>query len=386
MLALRSVRAAAAATASAVTSADAAASSSAASSSARGKATAAAQPRALDDADEARRRPGGAPRGDQHQELLDQLQAREVRIPVPWGHIAGVWWGRTDRRPLVALHGWGDNAGSFERLAGSLRGVPVLALDLPGHGLSSATPRGLHPADRGLLLAAVRRVQRALGLTALSLVGHSLGDAVGLLYAATYPTDVDMYVSLDTLVPCPADADAVVKSSGPLVDELLEAEDALGQKAKSSSSSAASGEELLEALLASRGGSLNRHAAETLLRRGARGGALTLDPRVSRADGGVLPAPLALACARSVRCPTLAVLPQWRGPRALTADPELRHRFLADLRMASKSATAVAVAGTHHAHLNCPEVVVPALREFLLQHRTRAHDEQGVPDVGRLTA
>lgn len=110
----------------------------------------------------------------------------------PHATVAGRWWGRRDRRPLVALHGWGDNAGSFSRLAGSLRGVPVLALDLPGHGLSSRVPRGLPPADLGLLLATLRRVHRALGLTAVSLVGHSLGDAVALLYAATYPTDVDL--------------------------------------------------------------------------------------------------------------------------------------------------------------------------------------------------
>ncbi|KAE8737260.1 hypothetical protein FOCC_FOCC017278 [Frankliniella occidentalis] len=158
----------------------------------RGKATA-AQPRPQpgDEEDAGRGvRLQAAP--DRQAELLEQLQEREVRIPVPWGHVAGKWWGRTDRRPLLALHGWGDNAGSFERLAGALRGVPVLALDLPGHGLSSRVPRGLAPADRGLLLATLRRVQRALGLTSLSLVGHSLGDAVALLYAATYPTDVDM--------------------------------------------------------------------------------------------------------------------------------------------------------------------------------------------------
>ncbi|XP_034248595.1 probable serine hydrolase [Thrips palmi] len=335
----------------------------------RGKATA-AQPRPRHEQDEdvaGQRAAGTAARASsQYEDLLAQLQEREVRIPVPWGHIAGKWWGRTDRRPLVALHGWGDNAGSFERLAGSLRGVPVLALDLPGHGLSSRVPRGVAPADRGLLLTTLRRVQRALGLTTVSLVGHSLGDAVALIYAATYPTDVDMYVSLDTLVPAPADADAELKASGPLVDELLDAEERMGK-----ASNDVPRAQLLDDLLAGRGGSLNRHAAETLLRRGAEGSGAsmqaTVDPRVMRAP--LLPAALALACARSVRCPALAVLPQWRGPRALSADEELRERFLADLRMASKTVTTVTVNGTHHVHLNSPEVVVPALNEFLDQHR-----------------
>lgn len=30
----------------------------------------------------------------------------EVRIPVPWGHIAGKWWGPRDRRPIFVVHGW----------------------------------------------------------------------------------------------------------------------------------------------------------------------------------------------------------------------------------------------------------------------------------------
>ncbi|KAK3907855.1 putative serine hydrolase [Frankliniella fusca] len=304
---------------------------------------------------------------DRQAELHDQLQEREVRIPVPWGHVAGAWWGRTDQRPLLALHGWGDNAGSFQRLSSSLRGVPVLALDLPGHGLSSRLPRGVAPADRGLLLAVVRRVQRALGLTSLSLVGHSLGDAVALQYAAAYPADVDMYVSLDTLVPAPASADGEIKSFGGQLDELLEAEETLDEPPRTATRA-----QLVSALVAGRSGSLNMHAAETLLRRGAHasqaGLTLTLDPRVSRSSS-VLSGALSLACARSVRCPTLAVLPQWRCPRALAADEELRERFLADLRMAAKTVTAVSVTGTHHAHLNSPEVVVPSLQEFLDEHR-----------------
>lgn len=30
----------------------------------------------------------------------------EVRIPTPWGDIAGKWWGPRDKRPILALHGW----------------------------------------------------------------------------------------------------------------------------------------------------------------------------------------------------------------------------------------------------------------------------------------
>ena len=35
-----------------------------------------------------------------------QLDGLEIKIPVPWGHIAGKWWGPTNIRPILAIHGW----------------------------------------------------------------------------------------------------------------------------------------------------------------------------------------------------------------------------------------------------------------------------------------
>lgn len=65
------------------------------------------------------------------------------------------------------------------------------------------------------------------------------------------------YVSLDPLAPGPMDADGEVKATGTQVDELLDAEDELLDCPKTTSRAA-----LLQLLIASRGGSLNRHAAE----------------------------------------------------------------------------------------------------------------------------
>ncbi|CAK9812560.1 Probable serine hydrolase [Anthophora quadrimaculata] len=67
----------------------------------------------------------------------------EIQIPVPWGHISGKWWGPVDQQPIVALHGWQDNTGTFDQLIPLLSSnVSVLAIDLPGHGLSSHIPPG----------------------------------------------------------------------------------------------------------------------------------------------------------------------------------------------------------------------------------------------------
>lgn len=55
----------------------------------------------------------------------------------------GKEWGNSDGEPWIALHGWLDNCGSFDTL------IPyfpahhrVIAIDIPGHGLSSHMPPG----------------------------------------------------------------------------------------------------------------------------------------------------------------------------------------------------------------------------------------------------
>lgn len=40
----------------------------------------------------------------------------ELKLPVPWGHIAAKVWGSQQALPVLCLHGWLDNASSFDRL------------------------------------------------------------------------------------------------------------------------------------------------------------------------------------------------------------------------------------------------------------------------------
>ena len=72
------------------------------------------------------------------------IKVEELTIPMPWGDIAAKKWTSTEterreeenvkKRPLVALHGWLDNAASYDGLAPllPLTRYDLISLDLPG--------------------------------------------------------------------------------------------------------------------------------------------------------------------------------------------------------------------------------------------------------------
>ena len=89
-------------------------------------------------------------------------------------------WG--DGLPCIALHGWLDNAGSFDRLAPLLPNSKIIAVDLPGHGLSDHRPQGTsaHFLDYVKDVAVLSDV---LGLERFDLIGHSMGGGIATLVA-----------------------------------------------------------------------------------------------------------------------------------------------------------------------------------------------------------
>ena len=89
--------------------------------------------------------------------------------------IACKIWGSSDNPPIVAIHGWLDNANSFDLLAPYLeKNFYFIAIDLPGHGHSSHLPPSSHyHFIDGIFL--IIQVLDALKLNKVHLLGHSLG-------------------------------------------------------------------------------------------------------------------------------------------------------------------------------------------------------------------
>ncbi|XP_041528006.1 serine hydrolase-like protein isoform X5 [Microtus oregoni] len=82
----------------------------------------------------------------------------ELKLAVPWGHIAVKVWGSQKNPPVLCLHGWLDNANSFDRLIPLLpQGFHYVAMDFGGHGLSSHHHPGF-PYYHQSFVSDVRRV------------------------------------------------------------------------------------------------------------------------------------------------------------------------------------------------------------------------------------
>ncbi|MCH2039947.1 MAG: alpha/beta hydrolase [Saccharospirillaceae bacterium] len=120
------------------------------------------------------------------------------------GCIAGVEWGdwqNSDAPVVVALHGWLDNAASFDRFAPAVvaDGYRLLALDLPGHGHSDWLADG---GDYYIweTTTAIVEVLRQLDSKA-HLVGHSMGAATAFICAASFPEQVLSVSALDAIGP-----------------------------------------------------------------------------------------------------------------------------------------------------------------------------------------
>lgn len=114
--------------------------------------------------------------------------------------LAAVEWGDPEGLPLIALHGWLDNATSFAPLASLLKGVRLIALDLAGHGMSDH--RSLdNTYNIWQDVADVYTAVEQLGLQRFALLGHSRGAMIATLTAGTYPERVTHLGLIDSFVP-----------------------------------------------------------------------------------------------------------------------------------------------------------------------------------------
>ena len=251
---------------------------------------------------------------------------------------AGLEWGDPDGYPILALHGWLDNALSFSVLAPFLSEYRLIAMDLSGQGLSDhrSSDATYHIWDD---VPQLLSIVATVGLEQLAVLGHSRGAAIAVLLATALEDRCSQLVLLDGMLPRPTPDESAVeqflqsqrdhrglsKHQPRLFDDL---EGFVNARVRLGFS------EVSARLLAPRA-----------LRETEDGWALVHDPRLNHASAVKLSPGMCSAFYSAVTKPTLA----------LVAEEGLRLRGGLEASLAAVSEIAncrvVTVPGSHHTHM-----------------------------------
>lgn len=280
----------------------------------------------------------------------------EFAVDTPSGRIAGLRAGDAGAPRVLALHGWLDNAASFVPLAQHLRGIDLVAADLPGHGASAHLPPG---ADYSFAAAvnAVLDVADALGWDRFGLLGHSMGAGIASLVAAACPQRVERLVAIEALGALAEVPERTVAR----MREAIAATRALRGKSLRVFPDLAVAVRARTSAGVQVGSRLEEAAARLLVERGVvpvEGGfTWSSDPRLTLPTMQRMTEPQIRDLVAGIECPTRVIFAEPAQP--YLPDPLRRERSALLPR-----GELVVMEGGHHLHMEQPAAVAAAIGDF----------------------
>ena len=280
---------------------------------------------------------------------------RPCAVETAFGTIAGLRAGEAGAPRVLALHGWLDNAASFEPLSRHLRGIDLVAIDLPGHGASTHLPL---PADYLLITfaRAACAAADALGWERFALLGHSLGGVVASVLASAQPQRIERLLAIEAL-------GALAEKEERTTQRLRDAFDAHRKLADKQLRVFPDVATAARARLQAGTGDLGVAAALLLVERGLRrvegGFAWRSDPRLTMPTAVRMSEAQSRDLVANIECPTRVIYadpPQSDFPEAL------RRERAALLR----NGQLVVLPGSHHLHMDDAAGTAAAIGDFFV--------------------
>lgn len=298
------------------------------------------------------------------------FKAEEIQIKVPWGHIAGKWYGPKDVRPVLALHGWQDNAGSFDNLIPLLPPhLSYLSVDLPGHGISSRIPHGQYYSTAHIIHC-INLIRKQYQWDKVSLLAHSMSSIVSFQYASIFPTNCDLVIGLDALKPMQYPPARIIDVLAKLGDEF----DVIDERnQRNSPPPTHTMEEIIERWDKATHSSVNREAATILMKRSVAASKtdptryyFTRDNRLKVFNWAIISHELCLEMAKRIKIPYLA----FKASRSPYYEKKIYFdEVIQALQEHNKLFEWHMVDGTHHFHLTDPKIATPMMCAFLNKYR-----------------
>lgn len=243
-----------------------------------------------------------------------------------------------------------DNAASFAPLAPYLKDFRLIAIDFPGHGLSSHAPIGcyFHFVD---YIADVINIMDQLSLSKCALLGHSLGAGIASIVAGVVPERVSALGLIDGIGP-------ISVSESQMPDLMRKSISEYSQLSNKQLTHYSNKEEAVLARLSA--SKMLKTSVELLVSRGLKDTGqgfiwrtdprLTLKPLVLFAESQIAPF---LKNISSATC-LLRPAPGWPFDEKVFTN---RVNLLQKVEVHR-------IKGDHHIHMDSPEIVGPILNEF----------------------
>ena len=276
----------------------------------------------------------------------------EFEIQTSTLRLSAKCWGNSEGMPVLAFHGWLDNAATFDHLAPYLKDFRLVSVDLPGHGLSEHRSPGssYHFSD---IIVDVLEVLDVLGWQRFSLPGHSMGAGVASYLAGTIPEKISSVILIEGLGSLAQKAEKMPE----ILRESAEQWQKLANKKLPLYPDVETAVKVRHHV-----GGIEESSVRTLVARGLQpvdgGFTWRSDPRLKIKSRHYLTEEQACAFLQQITAPVLLIeaenakQDQWKELllKRIPCIKNLQHRK---------------ISGDHHLHLDNPEEVAAVIREFL---------------------
>lgn len=283
--------------------------------------------------------------------MLIQNTPREITIEMPHCTLAAKIWGSDTCLPTIGLHGWLDNANTFDSLAPLLPGVQLLSLDLAGHGKSDHRPDGMryHYTD---YVDEVIGVANALGWNQFIILGHSMGAGVGCLAASAFPERIKQLILVEGL-------GAVTNASENIPNALKRSITAMAENEKKTPPVYQDLEQLIQTRAAV--SKIDYASAAALISRGVynvgTGYTWRSDQRLKIPNPQYFTDELMIAFLKGIKAPTLLITAE-NGTLRKRPYFQSRCKAIENLQICQ-------LPGNHHLHLEHPRLVADSILKFI---------------------
>lgn len=286
-------------------------------------------------------------------------QPKEIKINLTHKSVAGLEWGATNSKPIIALHGWLDNAASFIPLAPYLHDFRLIAIDLPGHGLSDHLLPGtyFHMVD---YVADVINIIDYFNLEQCAILGHSLGAGIGSMVAGVIPDRISALALIDGIGP-------LTINENKLPDMLHKAIAEYAHLPNKKLTHYANKQEAIQARLSA--SKMNVSSVECLVDRGLKavqdGFIWSTDPKLLCTPLFMFSESQAIPFLNNISCNTCLLRPSPGWP--------FDEKMFTNRINSLQNVEVHRINGDHHIHMDQPEIVGPILQEFFTRILCQSH-------------